>query len=691
MAALTQGQIDAMAQLLRAKGMTAADYTANSPQNMAYSDSQLQQMMSSSEGAYDPAQFKKIFDQRMQASSTPGGMAQLAEQDRAGGITGAQNSVDWWNENPNGVESNLDKFMGFAIPAVAGGIFGGGLLNAFGGAGAAASSAGSSGAAAGYGSAGNLLSAAELGSLSIPSAIGELGFLGGVQSGGALAAAGAGTAGLAAASGAGATGAGTAGATAAGVGGTGAAGATAGGTAATGGGLLSGLGTAKNIVGIGSAVGGLLGASGAGGSSSAGNQTITTKSEMDPRIAGMLFGENGQQGLLSQYQALGQQPQNPLLKQYGDANLGYLGNAGADMGAMRNAATGLLGGQQAPQAQAAQSLGAQGQAAQQSSMAYNVGNMVNAPSQNGMNLSGSYDKFINGDAGANPYLNKALQGSMDQSRNVFNQMQGDARSGLDSALGSIRSNSVLSGQYGGSRQGIAEGNAIGDFAKAQQQTINQFGQNNTNAAVGAQASAFNQGQDRALAATQGLGAQQYGVASQNAATKNAAEFANVGATNNMYAQNTANQQQMGLANLATQQQTNQNNAGFQQQTNLANLGATQNQSQLNMSGISQGSGILGGLLGTAAGAGQNQDSYALNQAGKVNGLLSPYLGQVPGSRTESSPLYENKAGNILGGIAGGAALAKQFGGLLDSWNKPGGSAGGGMTSALQDNPFGYGT
>lgn len=344
------------------------------------------------------------------------------------------------------------------------------------------------------------------------------------------------------------------------------------------------------------------------------NATSTTKAEMDPRVASMLFGAGGEdKGLLSQYQGMLGKPQDAQLAQFGKDNLNYLGNANSDMGAIRGAATNLLGPAGAPQAAIS---------------AYAAGNKVAAPSQNNMNLSGSYDKFINGDAGANPYLTKAIGGAIDQSTNQFRQMQGDATDNLmRNIMPSIRSNSVLSGQYGGSRQGIAEGNAISDFTKQQGQAMTQFGQNNTNQAVGAQAQAFNQGQDRSLAATQGLGAQQYGVASQDANTKNAAEFMNVGNT---------------------------------QQTNLANLGATQNQNALNLSATGQGAGMLGGLLGTATTNGQNQDGYALHQAQGVNSLLAPYLGQVPGSTTNSQPLYSSTAGNMLGGATAGVALYNQL-------------------------------
>lgn len=414
--------------------------------------------------------------------------------------------------------------------------------------------------------------------------------------------------------------------------------------------LSSILGAAAPIVGgifggpvgaaIGGGIGGLIGG-GSGGSQQSGTQTVTNKQEMDPRISSMLFGgSNGngpQTGLLDQYKGMLGTPQNEAMKAYGTGQQDFLASNAAGMtGDMHLTANNLMGGNvTAPGMQAYYS--PQTGAAQASK--------VNAPSQNGIDLSGSYNGFIGGDRGGNTRLTSAIQGGIDQSTNQFRQMQGDATDNLmRNVLPSIRSNSVLSGQYGGSRQGIAEGNAIGDFTKQQGQAMTQFGQNNTNAAVGAQANAYETDSNRALAATQGLGAQQYGVAQQDSAQAQQAE----------------------LANKSLYQNNNQFNAGLQQDAAHGNLAANLSTDQLNTQRQVQGIAANSGLLGTAAAAGQNQDSYALNQAGKVNSLLAPYLGQVPGSSTSSQPLYSNTAGNMLGGAAAGLSLGKQFGSMFPS-------------------------
>lgn len=414
--------------------------------------------------------------------------------------------------------------------------------------------------------------------------------------------------------GAGAGGAGAAGTGAAGAGGVGA------GAAAGGGGLLAAVGGPSGALQLASGIGGALAAN--KGASKAGDQTVTTRNEMDPRVAGMLFGNGGtDKGLLAGYQALGQQPQDPRLQAYGNANLDYLGKAPEDMAKVRDAASGLLSGYGVPK------VSATGEAP----LAQMQGTMVDAPSQNSIDLKGSYDRFIYGNSAENPYLKQAIQGGIGQSEQAFGRMQEDSTRNLQDVLGGLRSNSVLAGQYGGSRQGIAEGRALGDFGREQQRAIQNFGDNNTTAAVGAQAGAFDRGQDRSLSATQGLGAQQYGVASQNAGIKNAAEAMNV-------------------------QRTNEGHADWARRNDIAQ---GRNQDAM-MQGQTIGAGLLSGQMAGAYGTGTNQDNFGLNRAGQMNGLLSPYLGQVPGSSTSSQPLYQNTGGNLLGGAMAGLGLYNQF-------------------------------
>jgi hypothetical protein len=358
---------------------------------------------------------------------------------------------------------------------------------------------------------------------------------------------------------------------------------------------------------------------------------IASQNNLDPRIDSMLFGSNGQGGLLSQYQSYLNQPQSQALANYGQVAGNYLNNAGeADLYGIRGAATNLMQGNKAPQANVG---------------AYAVGNQVQAPGQNNVDLTGSYNRFVNGTPGANPYLQKSLQSAVDLTNASYQQNQNDLTNNLmRNVLPSLRSGAIAAGQYGGSRQGIAEGNALSDYTKQLTNSNLQLGLANSANTTGQQANAYNMDSDRALAATQGLSGQQYATAMQNANTKNAAEFMNVG-----------NVQQNNLANQGAQLQTNAQN-------NSAALG---------------GAGLLGGLSGSAYGTATNNQNYGINRATQVNGLLTPYLG-ANSSSTSTQPLYQNTAGNVLGG----ALMGSQLGGLL-------GGSGGASSLYNSTNPVSY--
>lgn len=459
------------------------------------------------------------------------------------------------------------------------------------------------------------------------------------------------------------------------------------------------------LIGAAGAVGGAL-ISKKGAKDAAQAQADAMKG--DPRKDAMLFGPEGTTGtgLLDQYKGMLDTPQSAASKGWADTQSDYLGKyGGGDMDAVRNASMGLLGGNASPMAQAAQA-GPAAQvgtaltpaatmgAATTSVPAYAQGSMVNAPSQNGVDLKGSYDRFVNGTPGQNQFLDQSIDGAIAKNRLGFEQLQSDATKNLmQNVMPSIRSNSVISGQYGGSRQGIAEGNAIGTLGTEMSRAASMFGQNATNAAVGAKANAYETDSNRALSATQGLGAQQYGVAQQDAQTKNQAEFMNVGNQVNAANTNASLLQQSNMANLGTtmqanlanqnaantamqtnagyNQQTNLTNAGFNQQTGLANQGAQLSTNAQNNSSAIAGGSMLGGLLNQAGGAVNAQDNYALNRAGQVNGLLAPYLNN---NGVGAQPMYQNVAGQTMSGAMGGLALGNQLAGMF------GGSSGSGATS-----------
>lgn len=484
-----------------------------------------------------------------------------------------------------------------------------------------------------------------------------------------------------------------------------------------------------------------IGAYGAVKSSQNNKDAAQAQGQLDPRISNILFGgSNGsgpQQGLLAQYQALGQQPQSDASKAWAGANENYLTQNGAgDLNSIRNSALGLMGGNQAPMATAAQGnaslAGPAAQmsaptvptaqtsavmtgAAQASVPSYAVGNQIQAPAQNNIDLTGTFNSLLGG--GDTSKLTASLQAGNALAGAQFQQNQQDLTDNFQkNILGSIRGGALAAGQYGSSRQGIAEGNAISDLTKQINNSNTQFGLGATAANSAALANNYENGQNRALSAAQGLSAQQYATAAQDANTKNQAEFMNVGNQLDISKYNAGLNQQSQLANQSANNAANTTNAGLQQQNNLAyqqaqlqagannqsatnqfalanqqaqnqfglaNLGyqnqfglANQN-SQLttnaqNNSSAAAGSGLLSGLLGQTGANVNAQDNYAINRAGAVNGLLQPYLSGVP----TQSGVSSNSTAAGLGGALQGLQLGSQLGGLL----------GGSGTSSLYNTP-----
>ena len=363
-------------------------------------------------------------------------------------------------------------------------------------------------------------------------------------------------------------------------------------------------------------------------------------------------------GLMGRFEGLLDTPQSDAMKAIGDASGQYLQqNGAADMNTMRNASMGLLSGLPAPQAAAGDRVMPQG-----GQMVWNRGESINAPPQNKMDLTGSYDSLINGPAGANPFLTGAIAKGINQSSNAFGNMVTDAKAATQDVLGNIRGGAVVAGGYGGSRQGIAEGKAIESMNTNLARAASQFGQNNTDAAVAAQAGAYDADRNRQLQATQGLGAQQYGVASQEASMRQQANLQNQAIGTDMSKFGAAQTQNAALANSQMVQQNNQFNAGQQQSTNQLNT----NRTQSGMAGLS-------GLLGTAYAQAGNQDNYDINRATQVNGLLQPYLSKNP--MPQQPQVFSNSAGAGMGGALMGLQLGQGFAGMFQNKGSTGVSGG----------------
>lgn len=376
-----------------------------------------------------------------------------------------------------------------------------------------------------------------------------------------------------------------------------------------------------------------------------------TTQKLDPRMEAILYGSNGGSGLVQQLAGLANAPSPTGAKNFGLGMDNYLNNWGLDNFVRSQ--------------QAAQSLQETQNAAPQvaNTQGVNVSTVkaptMSAPGQNSLDLKSAFQNTIYGDAGANPYLTKSLQGAADMSRMNFNQLQQDATRNLqENILPGIRGGAIAAGQYGSSRQGIAEGRALGDAARASQQAAAQFGLGTSNAAIGAQSDAFNRGQDRSLAALLNLSGQQYDTGRFNSQQNLQAQLANQNAFQNAETTNAGLRQGVNLANLNSQLQTNNQNA------------------QNKATGI----GLSSGLLGQAVNFGNQAANSDVSRLGAITGALSPFTGL---NSTQTQPAYQNTAGNVLGGALGGLALFNQFKGA-------GGGVGGGLPSIGGASQYNWG-
>lgn len=457
-------------------------------------------------------------------------------------------------------------------------------------------------------------------------------------------------------------------------------------------GIESILGAAAAPV-VGSVVGGLFGGK---GSSQSGTQTQTTQQQMDPRIQSMLFGDGTDvnKGLLSQYQGYLNNPQSAGTANFGNQAQQLLGSQGNNiLGQLQSGASGLLNSNiSAPQAGSAQSAGlqnytnAQVTPANGASVIWNKGAQVSAPSQNNTDLTGAYQNFISGQSGNNPYLNSALQAGVDATNAGFNKNVSTTTDALNSALGGIRGNSVLAGQYGSSRQGVAEGNALKGYTQQLTDANSLLAAQNSANTTAQQAASYNAGQDRALSATQGLGAQQYGVAGQNAANSQQAQLQNQSLANQTDQFNTSQLNNIGLNNAQLAQNNGQFNSTLGQNNNQFNANLWQNNNQFNaqqqsgtnaLNSQNQQAGLAGlsGLLNNIYGYANNQDNAGINRATQVNGLLAPYL-SANSSQTTTSPTYTNTGANILGGATAGLGLYNGIKNAFSSGNTAASTGGG---------------
>lgn len=361
--------------------------------------------------------------------------------------------------------------------------------------------------------------------------------------------------------------------------------------------------------------------------------TATQKQEIDPRLQAILYGTGSSGGLLQQLaQQASQTGQGPGFNDFNRGIGDYIGGYGVDN--FRRSQ------------QMAQNLQEQRQAAPQIGWSGDSSG-IKAPSQNNLNLSPAYQNLIYGNSAENPYLLKSLQAGVDLGNAGYrSNLQSLTDTLQRQVLPGIRGGAIASGQYGGSRQGIAEGNALSDFTKQLTNANLQQSLGQTQGILGAQSDTFNRGQDRALSALQGLSGQQYGVAAQN--------------------------EQIAMAN-----------ADRNLRRDMANQSAVLQANQQNDARNIAGTGLSSSLLGQALNFGAQANNSGLNRLTQVTGALSPFTGLGATTTTnQQQPAYQNTAGNVIGGALGGLALFNQF--------KGAGGSGGGLPSIAGASQYNWG-
>ena len=247
----------------------------------------------------------------------------------------------------------------------------------------------------------------------------------------------------------------------------------------------------------------------------------------------------------------------------------------------------------------------------------------------------------------NPYLDQ-------QAAAITNNM---TRNLQENVMPGIRSGALASGQYGGSRQGIAEGLAASRMNQDLAPALTQL-----------YGGAFENAQQRMAAAAGSLNEQAFSNAQANATRQFGANVQNA-------------------ANSLDAQKFNRGMDFNTQQFN-ANLGLQNNQQMMarntqNLNNRLQGMNLLGTTqnmqdnnYAAMMGALQSPNDYQWNQLSNFNSLINPTVGQ-----TTSQNASKNRLAGGLGGALAGGMLGASAAGMMGGAAGAGGAAAGAATGA----------
>ena len=258
----------------------------------------------------------------------------------------------------------------------------------------------------------------------------------------------------------------------------------------------------------------------------------------------------------------------------------------------------------------------------------------------------------------NPYTGQVIDSAMQ-----------DMARQRDLAMQGIGDQAARAGAFGGSRHGVAEGEAHRGFADAAANMAGGLRHQGFDTASGLMQQDMNRGMQAGLA-NQGVDAQ---IATMNPQLAQQAGLANMGAQNQMNQFNAGNMQQAGLANMGAMNQMGQFNAGQMQQAALANQSADLQGMNLGLQGMNlgmTGANLMGqmgnqqfnqGMQG-AQGLGQFGDLFrGINQQGlDAEWMLPQQQQQIRneaiglGMGMNTSQQRPDTMGQLIG--AGGAVL-----------------------------------
>jgi hypothetical protein len=303
-----------------------------------------------------------------------------------------------------------------------------------------------------------------------------------------------------------------------------------------------------------------------------------------------------------------------------------------------------------------------------------LSNLMKARAAQGqLDPTASLAQILRGDPSTNPYLAQMNQASINQSMQGYNDMLQKANQTL---LPQIKQDAFASGQYGGSRQGVAEG-IIG-----QQLGINarDLGQKAMDTGASLYGGAFENAQQRMAAAAGDLNAQaaqneQYNATNlqqnnqYNATNLQNMELANMGARNEGAQFNATNLQNMNLADMGALNEGAQFNADLglknrsqgmeQMQNNLNNVLQAYNVGKATYADVTAAQDALYGTQTDVEKTQLQRTLDMLNTQAGIYGTASG-LGGTSTATGSAAPNNSSGIGNLLGAGAGAAGLLSMF-------------------------------